>query len=152
MKELKWWLNYSTKIWSVYYSKLMVYLQWAKTKAINIKRKKQQISKKTFALPASTERKYLFLNDCHKSEIVREMELTIGVRGSSFSRIITVSRICTKKNSDIIPGQYYTPWVKLRKYVWFWGGQKIHLAFYNGCLWENRFWSTKISRRHISQK
>ena len=36
-----------------------------------------------------------------------------------------------------------TPWVKSRKYVWFWGDQKIHSTFYKGCLWENRFWSCK---------
>ena len=35
------------------------------------------------------------------------------------------------------------PWVKSRKYVWFWGDQKIHSTFYNGCLWENSFWSLK---------
>ena len=45
-----------------------------------------------------------------------------------------------------------SPWVKFRKYVWFWGDQKIHIAFCNGCLWENRFWSIKKWRRQISQK
>ena len=45
-----------------------------------------------------------------------------------------------------------TPWAKFRKYVWFWRDQKIHSIFYNGCLWENRFWNIKRWRRHISQK
>ena len=31
----------------------------------------------------------------------------------------------------------------------FWIDQKIHLAFYNGCLWKNKFWSIKKWRRHI---
>ena len=40
-----------------------------------------------------------------------------------------------------------TPWVKFRKYVWFWGDQKIRLIFYNGCLWENKVWSIKKMKR-----
>ena len=35
-----------------------------------------------------------------------------------------------------ICGHAYSPWAKLRKFMWFWGYQKIHFAFYNACLWE----------------
>ena len=44
------------------------------------------------------------------------------------------------------------PWIKFRKYVWFWGDQKIHLDFYISCQWENKFWSIKKWRIHVSQK
>ena len=40
---------------------------------------------------------------------------------------------------------HLTPWVKLRKYMWFWRDQKIHSAFFNGCLRNRSFeWCCEI--------
>ena len=37
--------------------------------------------------------------------------------------------------------------------MWSLGDQKIHLAFYNGCLWENKFWSiNNIKKTFFFQK
>ena len=46
----------------------------------------------------------------------------------------------------------WPPQVKTRKYAWFWGDKIIHLSFYNGCVWVNRFWSTiKIKKTFVSK-
>ena len=47
---------------------------------------------------------------------------------------VSAERVREKERSFL--GLAYSPWGKFRKYVWFWGNQKIRLGFYNGCLWE----------------
>ena len=41
-----------------------------------------------------------------------------------------------KRVTTVTHSKTSAPWVKFRKYIWFWGEQKIRSVFYNGCLWE----------------
>ena len=74
----------------------------------------------------------------------------IEIESHNFNEITNSARQLVQIGSGM-PKLTKTPRIKFRKYACFWGDQKIHLAFYNGCLWEKKFWSIK-NKKDISQK